>query len=96
MEIFNPDEIDYSQETESSDDFGIEESLEAKEQRLQDLLNNPQLNVPRTRIENKDWRWINRNLGLNPNNRQHKSFKEISKLLKEMLGDEAIDELLYL
>ena len=96
MEIFNPDEINYNQKTESSDDFGVEESLESKEQRLQELLSNSELNVPKMRIENKDWEWINRNLGINTKNRQHPSFKEISKLLKEVLGEEAIDELLDL
>lgn len=96
METFNPDEVDYSQEAESSDDFGVEESLESKEQKLQDLLNNPELNIPKMRIENKDWQWINRNLGINPKNRQHPSFKKISKLIKEILGDETIDELLDL
>ena len=94
MEIFNPDEIDYTQKNESVNDFGIEESIESKEQKLQDLLNNPELNVPNIQIENKNWQWINKNLGMNPDNRQHPSFKEISKLLKEVLGDEAIDELL--
>lgn len=96
METFDPDQIDYNQNNESQDNFGIEESLEAKEQRLQDLLSNPELNVPNLRVENKDWQWINKNFGINPNNRQHPDFREISKLLKEVLGDEAIDELLDL
>jgi len=86
FESIDPDNINYNQE--DSSDFEIEEGLEAKEQRLQELLEDEGLKVNLARVENKDWKWINENLGLKPQNRSHPDYPEIVSLLKDVMGDD--------
>ena len=87
---FNPDDADYSDP--DGDGFDVEESLEAKEQKLKELLEN--FDVPPTRLEIKDWKWMNRNLGIKLENRENSDYEEVVGLLKEILGDEFIDEVM--
>ena len=87
---FNPDDANYSDP--DGDEFDVEESLEAKEQRLKELLEN--FDVPPMRLENKDWKWMNRNLGIKLENRENSDYEEVLGLLKEILGDEFIDEVM--
>jgi hypothetical protein len=41
------------------------------------------MDVPRLRVENKDWRWLLRNLGIR--NSRHPMFQTAIKLLKQVL-----------
>src|SRR3989338_6378395 len=87
---FNPDDANYSDP--DGDEFDVEESLEAKKQRLEELLEN--FDVPPMRLANKDWKWMNRNLGIKLENRENSNYEEVLGLLKEILGDEFIDEVM--
>ena len=87
---FNPDDANYSDP--DGDEFDVEESLEAKEQRLEELLET--FDVPSMRLKNKDWKWMNRNLGIKLENRENPEYEKVVGLLKEILEDEFMDEVM--
>lgn len=79
----------------AEDEYGLELAPEEAERRLEEiLLTDDGIQIPEERVRKGDWKWVNQNIGLY--NRTHPQFKEISKLLKVILADEAIDELLDL
>ena len=90
FESIDPDNVDYGQE--DTDDFG--EGLEAKEQALQELLEDDGLKVNLARVGNMDWKWVNENLGLKPENRMHPNYSKITRLLRQVMGDQFLDGLL--
>lgn len=82
---FNPDEADYSIE---ENDF---ETTEAREEELKELLEDADFDIPPMRLENRDWKWINRNLGMKPENRENSKYEEAVGLLKKILQDEFLE-----
>ncbi|OGZ61382.1 MAG: hypothetical protein A3H51_01240 [Candidatus Spechtbacteria bacterium RIFCSPLOWO2_02_FULL_38_8] len=90
FESIDPDNIDYGQE--DTDDF--EEGTEAKEQALQELLEDEGIKTNLARVENRDWEWVNESLGLKPENRIHPNYPKIVRLLKDVLKDQYLDGLL--
>jgi hypothetical protein len=92
-EFYTKDDDEFSQDAE--DEYDLEIIPEEAERRLEEiLLTDDDIQIPEERVRKGDWKWINQNIGLY--NRTHPQFKEISKLLKVILADEAIDELLDL
>jgi hypothetical protein len=44
------------------------------------------MNIPKMRLDRRDWRWMMRNIAVN--NREHPNLKEVVGLLREAIEDD--------